>query len=255
MKSADQYNAALRGRLNKLADRFQQVEIARRTGVATANVHRYLRAGRIPAEFCLALIDAFDLSPDWLMKGEGEPITSDLKAATAAKAGDLLDLVKAMNAVARMRLGAVVGDGDRKKLRELSDTLQTFDRLKERMNDRTRPVLARLLDASGTHTPALIAAAFAFFWAGSPYFAWLVSQSAETEDRLEVRAQDQLPARAALVAERREVIAVGPRLADQELQVVAMIRDQILERGDAAGVSDESHRGKGYRRPTHPATR
>ena len=146
MKSADQYNVALRGRLNKLADRFQQVEIARRTGVATANVHRYLRAGRIPAEFCLALIDAFDLSPDWLMKGEGEPITSDLKAATAAKAGDLLDLVKAMNAVARMRLGAVVGDGDRKKLRELSETLQTFDRLKERMNDRTRPVLARLLD-------------------------------------------------------------------------------------------------------------
>ncbi|MCB9895288.1 MAG: helix-turn-helix transcriptional regulator [Planctomycetes bacterium] len=149
MKSAGTQNAALRKRLNKLADRFPQIEIARRTGVAPANVHRYLRAGRIPAEFCLALVEAFDLSPDWLLKGEGEPITSDLKADTAAKAGDLLDLVKAMNAVARMRLGAVVGDRDRHKLRELSETLQTFDRLKERMNDRTRPVLARLLDDLG----------------------------------------------------------------------------------------------------------
>ena len=41
-------------------------------------------------------------------------------------------------------------------------------------------------DSTGT----FIAVAFAVFWAASPLFAWLVSQSAETEDRLEVRPQD-----------------------------------------------------------------
>lgn len=146
MKSSRQYNAELRARLNKLSDRFQQIEISRRTGVPAPNVHRYLRSGRIPAEFCLALIDAFDLSPDWLLRGEGEPVTSDVRSSTAAKAGELLELVQAMNAVARLRLGAVVGDRDRKKLRELSETLDTFDRLRTQMNDKSRPVLSQLLD-------------------------------------------------------------------------------------------------------------
>lgn len=149
MKSADGYNSELRARLHKLRDRYPQVEIARRTGVPAPNVHRYMRAGKIPAEFCLALVDAFDLSAEWLFKGDGDPVTSDVKAATAAKAGELLDLVKAMNAVARMRLGAVVGDRDRKQLRELSETLETFDRLRERMNDKTRPVLQQLLAELG----------------------------------------------------------------------------------------------------------
>jgi cyclic beta-1,2-glucan synthetase len=39
-------------------------------------------------------------------------------------------------------------------------------------------------------TGSVIAAFFALFWAGSPAFAWLVSQSAETEDRLEVAPSD-----------------------------------------------------------------
>ncbi len=39
-------------------------------------------------------------------------------------------------------------------------------------------------------TGVVIAAFFAIFWAGSPAFAWLVSQSAETEDRLEVDPED-----------------------------------------------------------------
>jgi hypothetical protein len=146
MKSTSQYNAELRSRLQKLGERYQQIELARRTGVPAPNVHRYLRAGKIPAEFCLALVEAFDLSPEWLVKGEGAPVTSDVQSAAAEKAGELLELVKAMNAVARMRLGAVVGDRDRKKLRELSDTLETYDRLRERMNDKSRPVLEQLLN-------------------------------------------------------------------------------------------------------------
>lgn len=39
-------------------------------------------------------------------------------------------------------------------------------------------------------TGAFVAFAFAVFWAGSPAFAWLISRSAETEDRLHVRPWD-----------------------------------------------------------------
>ena len=45
------------------------------------------------------------------------------------------------------------------------------------------PVLA---DSTG----AFVAFAFAIFWGGSPAFAWLISRSAETEDRLHVRPWD-----------------------------------------------------------------
>ncbi|MBK8208029.1 MAG: helix-turn-helix transcriptional regulator [Planctomycetes bacterium] len=145
VKSPATYLRELRTRLQRLQERFQQIEIARRTGTPAPNVNRYLKAGRIPAEFCLALADAFDLSADWVMRGEGEPVTSDVRAETSAKAGELLDLVKAMNAVARMRLGAVVGDRQRKVVRELAETLETFDRLRERMNERSRPVISALL--------------------------------------------------------------------------------------------------------------
>jgi len=40
-------------------------------------------------------------------------------------------------------------------------------------------------------TGAFVAFFFALFWAGSPAFAWLISRSAETEDRLRVGADDQ----------------------------------------------------------------
>lgn len=145
VKSPANYLRELRARLQRLQERFQQIEIARRTGTPAPNVNRYLKAGRIPAEFCLALADAFDLSADWVMRGEGEPVTSDVRAETSAKAGELLGLVKAMNAVARLRLGAVVGDRQRKVVRELAETLETFDRLRERMNERSRPVISALL--------------------------------------------------------------------------------------------------------------
>jgi cyclic beta-1,2-glucan synthetase len=38
---------------------------------------------------------------------------------------------------------------------------------------------------------ALVALLFSFFWASSPFFAWLVSKTAETEDRLEVSVSDR----------------------------------------------------------------
>lgn len=48
-----------------------------------------------------------------------------------------------------------------------------------------------MTDTTGT----FVAVCFALFWAGSPAFAWLISRSAETEDRLEMRAEDAVALR------------------------------------------------------------
>src|SRR5690606_20763203 len=47
-----------------------------------------------------------------------------------------------------------------------------------------------LLPLMAGSTGAVIAVFFALFWVGSPAFAWLISRSAETEDRLEVDPAD-----------------------------------------------------------------
>ena len=52
------------------------------------------------------------------------------------------------------------------------------------------PVLA---DSTGT----FVACFFMLFWAGSPAFAWLISRSAETEDRLRVADEDRVALRVA----------------------------------------------------------
>lgn len=145
VKSGD-YQQMLRERLQQLTERYQQAEIAARTGTPTANVHRYLKAGKIPSEFLAAIVEHFDIDSEWLLTGKGEAASSSVKTETAAKAGELLDLVKTMNAISRMRLGAIVNDKDRKLMRELGDALRSFDRLREKMNQQSRPVMKQLVD-------------------------------------------------------------------------------------------------------------
>ncbi|MHC4840349.1 MAG: hypothetical protein ACYTDT_05215 [Planctomycetota bacterium] len=145
VKSTD-HQQGLRDRLLQLTERYQQAEIATRTGTPPANVHRYLKAGKIPGEFLCAIVANFDVDPEWLLAGKGEQASSNVKAETAAKAGELLDLVKTMNAISRMRLGAIVKDRDRKLVRELGDALQTFDRLREKMNEQSAPVMKQLVE-------------------------------------------------------------------------------------------------------------
>ncbi|MBZ0137437.1 MAG: hypothetical protein K8I27_13805 [Planctomycetes bacterium] len=139
----------LRARLNALASRFGQAEIARRTDTPAANVHRYLREGKVPVEFCAALVSEFQVSPIWLIEGHGGMLRSEVRKPIADMGGDLLELVETMNAVSRMRIGAVAGQHDRKTLRELSESMDAFDRLREKLNVHTRPLLSGVLEELG----------------------------------------------------------------------------------------------------------
>jgi len=152
---------ALRARLAKLAEQHSQSDIARRTGTSVANVSRYLKGTRMPAEFCAALVKQMGVNPAWLLAGEGTPLVSDITAGTTSMAGDLLQLVDAMNAVSQMRLGALTGKHHLRVLRELNEALLTYEKLRERLNTHSVPLfkqllgdLARVLDRFEIHKAA-----------------------------------------------------------------------------------------------------
>lgn len=139
------YQKAVRKRLIELRKRHGLSEIARRTRTPLTNVHRYMREGKIPAEFCAALVDAFEVNPGWLLTGQGGTLLSDVDENAAKLGGNLLELITAMNAVSRMRVGSLVGKEQEKRLRELSDAMDTYERLRERMNEQTRPLMRELV--------------------------------------------------------------------------------------------------------------
>jgi transcriptional regulator with XRE-family HTH domain len=140
------FQTELRERLATLAAERSLSDIARRTGTSVANVSRYLSGTRIPADFCTALIRSLDVNPSWLMTGEGMPYVADITAGTVKMAGDVLELVEAMNAVTQMRLGALTGKHHLRVLRELNEALTRYERLRQRLNEHSAPIFARLLD-------------------------------------------------------------------------------------------------------------
>jgi hypothetical protein len=137
---------AIRERLNALIERFPQAEVARRTGNAPANIHRYLHEGKIPAELCALLVSEFQVNPAWLLTGEGGMLLADVSGATRKVSHDLLGLVESMNAVARMRLGSVTANPGRRELLDLHDALESFERLREKLNQSSRPAFKAMLD-------------------------------------------------------------------------------------------------------------
>jgi tetratricopeptide (TPR) repeat protein len=141
-----QYQKAIRERLNTLRKQHPQSELARRTNTPLTNVHRVLRTGKIPAEFCAALVTAFAVNPAWLLMGEGGALLSDVTAQSAQTGQGLLALVESMNAVSRLRLGALAGKQHQKTLRELHDAFSTYERLREKLNAQSKPAFAGLLD-------------------------------------------------------------------------------------------------------------
>ena len=149
-KSAPQSSTAvceaIRGRLNELRKRFPQSEIARRTNTPLTNVHRYMNTGRIPAEFCTALVEALEVNPAWLLLGEGGELLSDVSANSAETGRGLLALIESMNAVSRLRLGALAGKQDQKLLRELSDAFSANESLRKKLNAQSLPVFTDLLN-------------------------------------------------------------------------------------------------------------
>lgn len=136
---------ALRGRLRLLAEQHSQNEIARRTGASKANVHRYLRAGRVPADFLQRLVHAFGLNPAWLLQGRGEMLEARVSEAAAAESQQLLELVVKLNAVGHERIGAMAEQPAR-MVRELADALARNQELQKRIMERARPVFVKLLN-------------------------------------------------------------------------------------------------------------
>ncbi|MCL4732125.1 MAG: helix-turn-helix transcriptional regulator, partial [Planctomycetes bacterium] len=141
----DAESAALRARLAQLARGRTKAEIARKTGTSITNVARYLAGTRMPTEFSVAVIKGLGVNPAWWLVGEGTPYVADITAGTTAMAGNLLELVEAMSAVSRMRLGALAQKNHLKVLRELNDALGTYERLRDRLNQQSRGIFEQLL--------------------------------------------------------------------------------------------------------------
>jgi tetratricopeptide (TPR) repeat protein len=133
-------------RLSFLAEGRSLSDIARKTGTSVANVSRYVSGTRVPAEFCTALVKGLGVNPTWLLTGEGAPNLTDIADGTVKMAGNVLELVEAMNAVAQMRLGALAGKHHLRVLRELNDALERYDKLRERLNRHSAPIFERLMN-------------------------------------------------------------------------------------------------------------
>lgn len=129
---------ALQSRLNEFARAYSRAEIARKTETSVVNVSRYLKGTRVPAEFCMALVRQFGVNANWLLAGQGSLFVSDLATQHGQMAGDLLELVEAMSAVAKMRLGSIAGRDHMKLLRQLNDSLGTYERLREKLNQQSK---------------------------------------------------------------------------------------------------------------------
>ena len=136
----------LNGRIARLAEDRSLSDIARRTGTSVANVSRYISGTRVPGEFCSALVRGLGVNPSWLLTGEGSPFLSDITESTTRMAGDVLELVEAMNAVTRTRLGALTGKHHLRVLRELNESLLRYEELRGRLNRHSAPILKKLVE-------------------------------------------------------------------------------------------------------------
>ncbi|NUQ35227.1 MAG: helix-turn-helix transcriptional regulator [Planctomycetaceae bacterium] len=135
----------LRERLQFIVNERNQADVARATNTVPNNVGRYLRGTKMPAEFLCALIRAYGVNPVWLMTGEGTPYLSDVTSTTEDTAANVLDLVRAMDAVASMKLGALTGKNHLKIMRELNDLLVVFERHRGALNAQTSDIMRQVL--------------------------------------------------------------------------------------------------------------
>ncbi|CAG0932418.1 hypothetical protein PLCT1_02075 [Planctomycetaceae bacterium] len=145
MLNSNTLEADLRKRLLTVARAHPQAEIARKTGASPANVNRYLKQNRIPAAICAALVKGLGVNPAWLLAGEGTPYLADVASGNEKLAGNLLELVQAMDSVASMRLGSLAGKRGLSVLRELNDALTKHEGLKSKLNEQSRAIFEQVL--------------------------------------------------------------------------------------------------------------
>ncbi|MCL4729100.1 MAG: helix-turn-helix domain containing protein, partial [Planctomycetes bacterium] len=136
---------ALAERLRVILRDRSQAEVARRTGNTGASVNRWLAKTRVPADFLQALVREFGVNPVWLLTGKGAVYSADIAVTGEQLAGNLLELVEAMETVARMRLGAVSGKTGGRVLRELAEASRRYEQLRENLHRHSKPVLERVL--------------------------------------------------------------------------------------------------------------
>jgi tetratricopeptide (TPR) repeat protein len=139
------HQKAIQGRLNELVTRHSQSGIARKTGAPRNKVNRYVHGARIPCEFAAALADGLGVNPHWFLTGEGGAEVGEVAPDTVRVADNLLELIRAMAAVEHMQLGALTGKHHLRVLRELSDAMRRYEKLRKQLNDRSTPVLRNVL--------------------------------------------------------------------------------------------------------------
>lgn len=154
---AEDRDAVLLRRMKTLVRELSQARMARATGRSRTSLTRYLQGAKLPLEFGVALVDEFGVNPNWLLAGEEPVYLADVPASSAELGNELLEMMRAMDNVSKLKLGVLSGKGHSRALREVTDMLDRYGSLRGRLNRMSVPILADLLQQaeSAMHTGKL----------------------------------------------------------------------------------------------------
>jgi hypothetical protein len=136
---------AIRDRLRRLLRDHNQAKLARATGRSRNALTRYMQGAKLPLSFGVALVDELGVNPAWLLHGDEPMYLADVPASAGELGAELLELMRALDQVAKLKLGALTGSKHAQALRELSGTLDRYGSLRDRLNRIAAPVLSDLL--------------------------------------------------------------------------------------------------------------
>ena len=104
-----------------------------------------MRGAKIPAEFVEQLARGFSVNPDWILLGKGRPYEADAARPERDLSDKLLSLSRAMEATARMKLGAVASDESLRLIRSLDHGLRQLKSIQDQAKERFEPLLQQLI--------------------------------------------------------------------------------------------------------------
>ena len=138
-------DAVLLDRMKILVRDQSKARMARATGRSRTSLTRYLQGAKLPLEFGIALVEEFGVNPGWLLAGREPIYLADVPTSSAELGNELLDMMRAMDNVSKLKLGALTGRGQSRALREVSDMLDRYGSLRDRLNRMSVPLLSDLL--------------------------------------------------------------------------------------------------------------